>query len=215
MKIAEQLIEFSKQAWILTNQRAMYWPAQNALVLSDLHLGKAAYFRKNGIPLPMQVSLKDINRLDFLIDHYIPEKVIIVGDLVHAGFNRELELFIELTAKYPATKFILIKGNHDRFSDKQLMDLGIDEIHNELLIHEILFTHQQPHDFEFHAVSGHIHPGVSVQWATQRMRFPCYIVGEKMIILPAFSTFTGLDTSSIPQKHSCYAFYEGGIFEVK
>lgn len=63
MTIIEQSIDFGNSKFILTNQRAVFWPAQMALLLSDLHLGKAAHFRKNGIALPTQVTMQDIQRL--------------------------------------------------------------------------------------------------------------------------------------------------------
>jgi hypothetical protein len=47
------------------------------------------------------------------------------------------------------------------------------------------------------------------------MRFPCYVVTGRRLILPAFSRFTGLDTSSIPEKAVCYALYEEGIFKIE
>src|SRR5690606_19707566 len=104
---------------ILTNQRIIYWPEEDTLILSDLHLGKAAHFRKHGIALPKQVAERDIERLAKLITHYAAKQVVITGDLVHAGANKEVELFASLTLQFPETAFILIKGNHDRFIDKK------------------------------------------------------------------------------------------------
>ncbi len=215
MNITEQAIDFAGEHLLLTNQRAVYWQRKMALILSDLHLGKAAHFRKNGIALPGAAGIQDLNRLEFLINHYQPEQVIIVGDLIHADINKEVTSFVVFTQKFPGVRFTLIKGNHDRFSAAALKNIGISFIHQELFLDPILFSHQNTGAASF-TISGHIHPGVSIQFpAKQQMRFPCYAVSSRHIILPAFSQFTGLDTASVPEDAVCYALYEGGIFKVK
>lgn len=213
MNLIEKNIFFGSEELVLTNQRIVYWARKNALILSDLHLGKAGHFRRNGIQMPIQVSLQDINRLEFLINHYQPEKLIIVGDLIHAGMNLELELFRNLIQKYPQINFILIKGNHDRISNEELNLLGIHEVYKELMIDNLHFIHL-PENFDNYTISGHIHPGVSIEFATKRMRFPCYVVSENQFVLPAFSNFTGLDTNWNFENQVCYAFHEEGIFKI-
>lgn len=213
MNLIEQNINFSNEELVLTNQRVVYWTRKSVLILSDLHLGKAGYFRKNGIQIPIQISLQDINRLKLLINYYQPKQVIIVGDLIHAGANKELHYFKELIQNNQKSEFILIKGNHDRISENELKNLGIHQILNELTIDDLHFIHQPKVD-GIKTISGHIHPGVTVQFATKRMRFPCYVMNENKLILPAFSAFTGLDTSTCLDNQICYAFHEEGIFKL-
>ena len=55
MEIVKETIELQGEELILTNKRAMYWAAQKALILSDLHVGKTAHFRKHGIPIPDEI----------------------------------------------------------------------------------------------------------------------------------------------------------------
>lgn len=214
MIIYERLIHFGNENLVLTNQRLIYWPKLKTIILSDLHLGKAAHFRKNGIPVPGDISKHDLNRLAILINHYQAQKVIIVGDLIHAGANTEVEFFKELTENHLNTIFILIKGNHDQLTENRLKLIGINEVYDELCLENIHFIHQ-PSEVLQPNISGHIHPGVSLEFATKnRMRLPCYVVTEKEIILPAFSLFTGLDTFSLPIDGVFYAFSEEGIFEL-
>lgn len=215
MRIIEQTIPVLQEQFIITNQAVLFWERQRALILSDLHLGKAAHFRRNGIAMPVQLALQDLDRLDTLINHYAAEQVIVVGDLVHAGANKEVALFTALTHKHGQVSFTLIRGNHDRLSEDQLWAIGIQEVYDELNLEGITFSHdtvQYPVPF---VVSGHIHPGVDIVFHTrQRMRFPCYVVTPHQLILPAFSRFTGLDTGCMPAGATCYAFYKEGIFTV-
>lgn len=215
MNVVEQAISFAGETLVLTNQRALFWPRKEALVLSDLHLGKAAHFRKNGIALSTQVSVHDLQRLAQLIAHYTARLVIIAGDLVHAGANKEVELFGTLTEQFSETRFILIRGNHDRFPDDKLKAIGIYAVYQQWNMDTIDFSHKYNEDTGGPTISGHIHPGVSVQLpAGKRLRLPCYVVTENRLILPAFSLFTGLDTSLVSEDAEYYAFYEGGIFKI-
>jgi hypothetical protein len=44
----------------LLHEKAMFIPEVNTLVVSDLHIGKTAYFRKKGIALPFSEKDKTI-----------------------------------------------------------------------------------------------------------------------------------------------------------
>jgi DNA ligase-associated metallophosphoesterase len=213
MRLIEQSIRFGQENLLLTNQRAIFWEKKKTLVLSDMHLGKAAHFRKHGIALPTQVSIQDLERLESLLNHYQAEQVIVVGDLIHAGANKELSLFRDLRNKFPDTRFVLVKGNHDRFPDYELNDMGIDSILDTWHIDGIDFSHEATGKNGLY-ITGHIHPGVSLQFPDRkRLRLPCYVVTPNQLILPAFSLFTGLDTRNV-DKAVYYAFYEAGIFKM-
>ena len=85
MILAEKTIVIQQHTFVLTNQRSLFWKEAKSLILSDLHLGKTAHFRKNGIALPSEIIEKDLQRLSDLVKHFEPQKLIIVGDFVHAG----------------------------------------------------------------------------------------------------------------------------------
>ncbi|MBD1434798.1 ligase-associated DNA damage response endonuclease PdeM [Sphingobacterium sp. DN00404] len=215
MNIITQDISFSDTSLTLTNQRVLFWKEHSTLILADLHLGKAAHFRKNGIALPTQVTLRDLQRLEQLIQYFSVAQVIIVGDLIHAGANTEVDLLRQFIAKFPHVKFILIKGNHDRFADERWKKLGIHETYQDWHLDNVCFTHQASPITDFHTISGHVHPGISVRMPTKRtMTFPCFVVSAQQIILPAFSLFTGFDTKSTTINAIRYGFHEQGIFHV-
>lgn len=215
MNIHELSIEFSGEELTLTNQRVLYWKRKKLLVLSDLHLGKSTHFRKHGIAMPAQVTVSDLLHLEKLINYYNPKEVIIVGDLIHAGLNKEVTLFRTLTSQFPAVLFTLVIGNHDRPYKLKWQDIGITEVHHALQRDGIYFSHDSMSGHPGFCIMGHIHPGVVVKLPTNHyLKFPCFVVTDSEIILPAFSRFTGLDTRNLPKKASCFAFYEEGIFEV-
>ena len=215
MNVVEKEIVINHQTLTLTNQRAIVWKKESALILSDLHLGKTAHFRKNGIALPVDLIQEDLKRLSQLIENYHIEKLIIVGDFLHAGKNSEFEIFKHWKSQFLNLEIILIKGNHDRISHQNLIDLGITEVHFTYHKNDIVFSHEYIENHDSFIISGHIHPGVSLKSPIRKIvKFPCYIKTENQIILPAFSSFTGLDTKNHPEKSVYYFFTEEGIYEL-
>ncbi|MBX9449229.1 MAG: ligase-associated DNA damage response endonuclease PdeM [Taibaiella sp.] len=216
MTLKEQTIAFADENFTLTNQRAMFWEKHRMLILSDLHLGKAAHFRKSGIALPRQVSVDDLERLAQLVKYFDACRVLVVGDLIHAGANKEVALFRNFTEEHMDIRFLLVRGNHDRLSTARLNELGIREVYEELIIDGIHFRHHAAVPGQHYTISGHVHPGISVLMPARRtMRFPCYVVTATQIILPAFAKFTGLDTRTFPKPAVCYAIDEDNIFDIR
>lgn len=213
MNLKELEIIFNEQKLVLNNQRALFWPSEKALIIADLHLGKAAYFRKNGIAIPTQVSKSDMSILAELIIHYHPEKLIIVGDFVHAQSNTEIDYFTAFRARFPLTQLILVKGNHDRLSDKKLQSLGVDNVVDRLEIKKILFVHESCQNDQLHSISGHIHPGIRFDLGKTKRSLSCFVVDDYRFILPAFSLFTGLNTrNNFSPKAVFYPFTMKEIF---
>jgi uncharacterized protein len=214
MNVQTKSIQVRQQTFTLTNQRALFWEEQKALILSDLHIGKTAHFRKNGIALANHIMKNDLERLSILIEYFKPEKFIVVGDLLHAGDNSDVDEFCEWRNQFHDLQFHLIEGNHDRISKKLESKLCLNfksellEIDNFILIHD--FEKKQP-KFQ---ITGHIHPGFVINSSVKKIKLPCFVVTENQILLPAFSEFTGLDTKNLPKKGRFYVFTDAEIYEI-
>lgn len=215
MTIVTEHITIKNEELILTNQRALYWQRENALILSDVHIGKTAHFRKHGIPMPDDVLQKDLERLKQLILHFDAKTLLIVGDLFHAEQNSDMATFKEWLRQFTKLKLILIKGNHDRQSRRLMDDLNIEAV-KQLDLEPFVFLHEPLENNEkLFTVSGHTHPGVLIKGkGRQKIKLPCYQITENQLILPAFSLFTGLNTRDIPEGAICYAFTEESIIQM-
>ncbi|MBU4538479.1 MAG: ligase-associated DNA damage response endonuclease PdeM [Weeksellaceae bacterium] len=212
IKILEKTIQQEKL--IFTNQKAIYWEREKILIISDLHVGKSAHFRKSGIAISSQVLHDDLEILETLIDFFEVNHVLIVGDLFHAGHNSDLEIFCDWRNRFPDLKITLIKGNHDRIAPKFYEEYCIDVVEKSLQIPPFTFVHEPENSGEGFTVSGHIHPGVVFQGkARQAVKLPCFAVSENQLILPAFSKFTGLDTKTLKGNFKKIAFTKGIIFD--
>lgn len=214
LQIITKNIFCKEEELTLTNQRVFYWKRKETLVLSDLHIGKSAHFRKHGIPIPDNVLKKDLNRLKQLIIYFNPKTVIVVGDLFHAEFNSDIETFKIWILEFKNINFELIIGNHDRLSADLYMDLNIKIYRPNKIEDNLCFVHDNIKiDENYFTISGHTHPGVLIKGkAKQKIKLPCFQVTNNQLILPAFSLFTGLNTSNCPENCINYAFTDAAIF---
>ncbi|HAA12870.1 MAG TPA: metallophosphoesterase [Cytophagales bacterium] len=180
------------QTLTLLPDRAIYWEEASALLLADLHLGKAGHFRKAGIPIPAQVHWEDLGRLSLLIEAWRPAQIILLGDLFHSDLNEEWAFFERWLEQYTSIRFILVKGNHD------ILPSSIYELSNLELklapfgMPPFSLTHEPTADDNGYNIAGHIHPAVRLRGAgRQYMTVPCFHFGQKGAVLPAFGQFTG------------------------
>lgn len=199
---------------LFTNRKAVFWEREKVLIISDLHVGKSAHFRKSGIAVPSQILFDDLKVLEQLVIEFQAQHILIVGDLFHAGHNSDLDIFCAWRERFSDLKITLVKGNHDRIHKKFYEDHCIGIVESSLEISPFTFVHEPQLDAGNFTISGHIHPGVVFQGrARQAVKLPCYALSEEQLILPAFSKFTGLDTKSLDQGFRKIAFTEGIIFD--
>ncbi|WP_295116722.1 ligase-associated DNA damage response endonuclease PdeM [uncultured Chitinophaga sp.] len=188
---------FREQHWRVSAGKGLYWEEERALIVSDLHLGKSAHFRKAGIAIPGNIVQEDLFCLQQLIVRYNPEKLIIVGDMFHSVANNEVNYFKLWRRQFPQLQFDLITGNHDIMGESVYQDLEIRQ-YDSLRLHNIHFVHDAadaPPSKAYYVLSGHIHPGVRMNgYGRQSLRLPCFYFGQQYAVLPAFSHFTGMFT---------------------
>lgn len=203
---------------VLTTQRVVYIPSVEALVLSDLHVGKSGHFQNYGIPIAKNVLLNDLQRLQNCIEHFYPQKVVVVGDLFHAGYNSDLETFHQWLQQFSTVEFILVRGNHDRLPFALYQKLNLIVFNEKWQLGDLKFVHDtENHQFEEQKItfSGHIHPGVFLKGkGRQRIKLPCFVETDQEIILPAFSEFTGLNTKFERENAKFYGFTKDRIIEL-
>lgn len=208
MSLQHLEIELSGETLYLLPQKAVYRPALRQLILSDLHLGKTSHFRKKGIALPQQGLLRDLDTLNFLLNTWKPQTVLLLGDLFHSHYNREWLWFKALLMEHPHVQFILVEGNHDILDDKHyaLKNLVKTELLEDA---HFIFSHHPLEDAGKINFCGHLHPGFRIYgMARQAEKLPCFYFNGAHFILPAFGHLTGLYILDKEEK-SCYYLVTG------
>ncbi len=64
------------------------------------------------------------------------------------------------------------------------------------------------------ALAGHVHPVVSLEDRTGRLRAPCFLFGARVALLPAFGSFTGGKSVRPERGERVYAVGEGAVVPV-
>lgn len=201
------------QHLLLTAEKAMFWKEQSVLILADLHLGKAAHFRKSGIPISEWVHAKDFLRLEQLIQYFSPKTVLFLGDLFHSELNAGWGIFQQYIRSKSPLQFHLIMGNHDMLPpDAYIIDNLL--ISNDLNIYPFSFTHI-PENTSFYNIAGHLHPAIRMKGkGHQAMKLPCFYFGKEQAIMPAFGNFTGTASIKALKDSEIYVIADDEVIKV-
>ena len=176
--------------------RALHWPRERTVFVADVHLGKAAAFRAGGIPLPRGGTATDLARLAAVLHQTGARRLVVLGDFLHAAAGRVDALdhaYREWRALHAALAIVLVRGNHDDRAGAPPAHWGVTVVAEPHPLAPFLACHLPIAPRSGYALCGHVHPGVTLQGpADQKERLPCFVIGRRRAILPAFGTFTGL-----------------------
>ena len=184
----------------LLAERALFWTRERTLFVADVHLGKAAAFRASGVPLPRGSTASDLARLTRVIDATAATRVVVLGDLLHARAGRVSALgdaFVAWRENHRTLDILLVRGNHDAHAGDPPDDWKIRCVDEPWALPPFLACHRLESPPAGYALCGHVHPGVRLYGAgEQSARLPCFVLGVRRAILPAFGRFTGLSDVS-------------------
>lgn len=187
--------EFEGVTLSLLKEKAVWIGSLNTLLIADLHFGKAAHFRKSGIPIPENVHDFDLIRLQRLHEEFQPAHTYFLGDLFHSDWNEQWDYLNQFLSSIIGTQFHLVKGNHDVLSPKAYEQSVLRILSEPVTIGPFVLSHEPMGSVGegMLNICGHIHPGVRlVGKAKQSLRLPCFYQSKSQLLLPAFGNFTGL-----------------------
>jgi DNA ligase-associated metallophosphoesterase len=205
----------------LLPERAAFAPSTKTLFVADLHLGKAATFRALGAPAPTGVSEETLRRLAELIETVRPQHVAVLGDFTHARAAMTQGLLKSLCAwraRWSSLAFTIVLGNHDRGAEPFYFECGFSSVKAPAVIAGIECWHHPIVGASGGgplALAGHVHPVVRLNGpGRDSLRTPCFVVGERQIVLPAFGEFVG-GSLAVPSEGERLLIATGrGVFDV-
>jgi DNA ligase-associated metallophosphoesterase len=181
---------------LLLAERALYWPRERTLFVADVHLGKAASFRAGGVAVPRGATAGDLARLGALLAATGATRLVVLGDFLHAAAGRVAALdaaFVRWRSAHAALELMLVRGNHDASAGDPPAHWHVRVVAGPHLCAPFLFCHEPSEPPAGYALCGHLHPGVRVaDTGRDSVRLPCFVLGRRRALLPAFGRLTGL-----------------------
>jgi len=204
---------------VLLPERAAYWPARKALLVADFHLGKAASFRKAGIPLPRGTTRDNVARLDRALQKTRAKEVVFLGDFLHSAQGRTpstFATFAEWRTQRQGVALTLVRGNHDMKAGDPPAEWQVRCVAAGEAASPFVFNHEPGPSRAGYALSGHIHPAVRLNAAGEKaLRLPCFWFGARYGVLPAFGAFTGTAEVRPRRGDQVFVIAEQEVIEVR
>jgi len=124
------------------------------------------------------------------------KRVVVLGDLLHASAGRVAaltEAFVAWRDAHPMLDVTLVRGNHDARAGDPPTAWNVRCVDEPFALPPFLACHRKASPSSGFALCGHVHPGVLLHGSGgQSARLPCFVLGSRHAILPAFGRLTGL-----------------------
>lgn len=183
-------LSFAGETFVASTAGTLYWEAQDALLVADLHLEKASWFARLGQLLPPYDSHATLMALAAEVEATGASRLFCLGDSFHDRFGCDRlpedsrTLLTGLTGRLDWTWIV---GNHDPgFADHcggsivEESDVG-----GIVLRHEARAGETRPE------ISGHFHPKLRMSLKGRNVSRRCFVASARKLILPAFGALTG------------------------
>jgi len=181
---------FAGHDFLATPEGALYWPAQSALLVADLHLEKASWFARLGQMLPPYDSIATLTALERDIDRSGATRLYCLGDSFHDRFGCDrlpTDARALLTSLTERVDWVWITGNHDA----GFIDHCGGRIAEEVELDGIVLRHEAVEGDPTPEMSGHFHPKLRLAMKGRSVSRRCFVASAAKLILPAYGTLTG------------------------
>jgi DNA ligase-associated metallophosphoesterase len=186
----EQPVVVCGKRFLADMSGALYWPAERALIIADMHLEKGSAYAMRGQMLPPYDTRDTLDRLAHVIDRYQAETVIALGDSFHDALGpsrMHADDLARLRMMQDHCEWIWITGNHD---PEKTGHLG-GHVLNEIVVEGIHLRHEPGPTRVTHEIAGHLHPAAKVTLNGLTLRRPCFVGNGLRLVLPAFGSYAG------------------------
>jgi DNA ligase-associated metallophosphoesterase len=172
---------------LLDGRLALFHEVERWLVVSDLHFGYELSQRAAGRLFPLWGMSSITDKLEQLLSDYGPDRLIILGDLVHdRAAETQAQRLIEKLGG--VCELIVIAGNHDRHLKGTIAFVESWQSERFHFFH----GHCAAEKSDRIQIIGHYHPaGAMWDGAGLRLKFPAFVQQGNCWVMPAFSPWAG------------------------
>lgn len=175
----------------LRPERALFLPRRGALLVADVHVGKAEAFQRRGVPVPSGVGAADLARLSATLDACDARSLWVLGDLVHDCDALDTSGLADLRARHRGVAFHVVRGNHDRHVADFPGSWGFEVHDASAALGPFALRHEPEGGHgDLYTLCGHLHPMAKVRGGGDQLLLPCFQFGERIGLLPAFTSWS-------------------------
>jgi DNA ligase-associated metallophosphoesterase len=214
----DAVAEVSGERLLLLGERAAFWERARTLLIADPHFGKAATFRAAGVPVPRGTTTGSLARLDAALARTGAERIVFLGDFLHAREGREAEttrVVAEWRRRHASVDMLLVRGNHDRHAGDPGPEIDIRCVDAPVAEPPFVFAHKPTVADAGYVLAGHVHPAARLTGAgRESVRLPCFWVRPRVMVLPAFGEFTGVAEIEAEPGDRVWVIADGAVIRV-
>ena len=196
-------LSFASETFTASPAGTLFWQAQRALLVADLHLEKASWFARLGQLLPPYDSHATLTALAAEAAACGASRLYCLGDSFHDRFGCDRlpadsrAVLLDLTSRLDWTWIV---GNHDPMMESgrpgdgpvpSFADHCGGKVVEEAEVGGIVLRHEARPDEARPEISGHFHPKLRMSLKGRNVSRRCFVASASKLILPAFGAFTG------------------------
>ncbi|MGH6735087.1 MAG: ligase-associated DNA damage response endonuclease PdeM [Methyloceanibacter sp.] len=169
---------------------ALYWEAEDTLLVADLHLEKGAAFAALGMLLPPYDTRSTLCRLGKILDKINPARVVALGDSFHRSECAENLLADDLallTGLQRGRDWYWICGNHDPHLPASIGGT----VCATLTLCGVTLRHEPSETPSAKEIVGHLHPVARIARRGAVIRRRCFATDGNRLVMPAFGAYAG------------------------
>ena len=221
------MLRFAGTVWVLDGKGALYCPANDTLLVADLHFEKGSYLSQYASPVPRYDSRATLAALSALIDRYQPASVVCLGDSFHdrGAFARitfqDSEALLALTQR--VSDWVWVVGNHDPDIPDSVAGKVVEHWQVSIADKSLIGCHEPDPALEHHCqIVGHFHPKGQLAMQKGVVRGKCLVATSSLMVMPALGQFTGglsvqdpvMVTLAPVTERQCWLLYRGRVYQL-
>jgi DNA ligase-associated metallophosphoesterase len=209
------LAEVAGRRFALMPERALFDIESGDLYVADLHIGKSATFRSGAIPIPDGDTASDLARLGRVVDRTKASRVVVLGDFLHAPASHLDKTWMQWRSQRPDLSIVVVRGNHDLTAGDPGTDWGVELLDAPVVSGSLVFQHHPEPSDSGYVLSGHLHPAIRLRGGGRdSILLPCFHVGPSVMVLPAFTCFSGGHRVTAGKKDRVFAIADDSVLDV-
>ncbi len=212
-------MDWAGRRWELRPERALVNHDSRTVVVADLHLGKTDRFALPGDPAT-ELAGEVLDRLARVCEATAAESLVVLGGFFHARWCATpavMEALARWRDRVSYLDIYNVRGGGEGFAG-DLPGAGVEMWEGPVRDGDVTYAHEPVVREKGFVLAGRAHPAVAVGGGLagqgKRARVPAFVFGERLALLPAFGSLSGMTAIRACGGDRVYAVVRGRVADV-